>query len=143
MRNSRNWRRAHGPTSASHIRIVPFQRALTMWFTPRVEMMGYSGNLWPLQKSYEDDPVDFDVTLLFGAIGILYVALALAGAVRIFVWRAGLAGPQIWAVGLLVLFCILRTAFLTRVEAPEPRYVLECFPRCLRWGHFYGVARRT
>jgi hypothetical protein len=107
---------------------VPFARALTMWFTPRVEITPYSGNLWPLRKNYKLDPVDFDVTLLFGALGILYVALALAGAVRIFVWRAGLAGPQLWAAGLLVLFCILRTAFLTRVEAPEPRYVLECFP---------------
>ena len=106
---------------------VPFQRALTFWFTPRVEMMGYTGNVWPLQKSHEDDPDGFYVTLILGAIGIIYVALALAGTAKIFLKHL-ITGPQIWCVAFLIAFCIVRTAFLTRIEAPEPRYVLECFP---------------
>ena len=29
---------------------------------------------------------------------------------------------------LIVAFIVLRTAFLTTLETPEPRYVLVCFP---------------
>jgi hypothetical protein len=29
---------------------------------------------------------------------------------------------------LLVSFILLRTAFLTTIETPEPRYVLVCYP---------------
>jgi hypothetical protein len=114
---------------------VPFQRALTLWFTPRVEMMGYTGDLWPLRKNYEDDPEGFVATLILGAIGIIYLALAVAGTVKIFLRRM-MTGPQIWGVTFLIVFCILRTAFLTHIEAPEPRYVLECFPVIYALGAF-------
>ena len=107
---------------------VPFARALTIWFTPRVEILPYSGNLFPLGKSFSEDRVDFGVTVLLGALGIFYVGLALAGSIRIFFWRRALSGPQLWAAGLLIAFCVVRTAFLTHIETPEPRYVLECFP---------------
>jgi hypothetical protein len=29
---------------------------------------------------------------------------------------------------MMILFVVLRTAFLTTIETPEPRYVLVCFP---------------
>jgi hypothetical protein len=29
---------------------------------------------------------------------------------------------------VLIVFVVLRTAFLTTLETPEPRYVLVCFP---------------
>jgi hypothetical protein len=32
---------------------------------------------------------------------------------------------------LLVFFILLRTAFLTTLETPEPRYVLVCYPALL------------
>jgi len=121
--------------------IVPFQRALTLWFTPRVEMMGYTGDLWPLRKNYEDDPEDFSVTVFLGAIGIIYVALAVAGALKILLKHL-MTGPQIWGVAFPIAFCIVRTAFLTRIEAPEPRYVLECFPVVYALGAFLW-ARQT
>jgi hypothetical protein len=35
------------------------------------------------------------------------------------------------AVALLFGYILLRTAFLTTLETPEPRYVLECFPAVL------------
>ena len=38
------------------------------------------------------------------------------------------------AAWLLVAFILIRTAFLTTVETPEPRYVLECFPALLALG---------
>ena len=114
---------------------VPFQRALTMWFTPRVEMMGYSGDLWPLKKTYQDDRVDFSVTALLGAIGVVYLALAFGGAMRMW-FKHLLAEPQLWAVAILIAYLAVRTAFLTRVEAPEPRYVLECFSILYALGAF-------
>jgi hypothetical protein len=120
---------------------VPFQRALTMWFTPRVEMMGYTGNVWPLKKTYEDGKEDFSVTLLLGAIGIIYVALAFAGIARASAKQL-LSSPQIWGVAILIAFCVVRTAFLTRIQAPEPRYVLECFPAIYALGAFLW-ARQT
>jgi hypothetical protein len=37
-------------------------------------------------------------------------------------------------VAFLVLFVVLRTAFLTTLETPEPRYVLVCFPALIAIG---------
>jgi 4-amino-4-deoxy-L-arabinose transferase-like glycosyltransferase len=99
---------------------VPLLRTLTLWFTPRVELLPSSGHLWPLREEWQDDRPDFVVTLGLSVVNIIYLALALAGA-----WltrrRPG------WA--LLILFCVVRTLFFVKfVETPEPRYVLECFP---------------
>jgi hypothetical protein len=35
---------------------------------------------------------------------------------------------------VILLFFALRTAFLTTLEAPEPRYLLECFPALIALG---------
>jgi hypothetical protein len=32
---------------------------------------------------------------------------------------------------LIVAYLRIRTAFLTTIETPEPRYVVECFPALL------------
>jgi hypothetical protein len=57
-------------------------------------------------------------------LNIAYVVLAIWGALRL--WRRSSAVRP--AVGVLVVFIVLRTAFLTTLETPEPRYVLVCFP---------------
>jgi len=101
---------------------IPLGRMATLWFTPRIELLPYSGRLWPPGRRWEDDPVDFSVTLAFGLLNFLYVGLALAGAWR---WRNR---P---AVALLAAFILVRTLYLTQVETPEPRYVVECFPAVL------------
>ena len=99
---------------------VPLLRTLTLWFTPRVELLPSSGHLWPLREEWQDDRPDFLVTLGLSGVNIIYVALALAGA-----WLAR-RRPG-WA--LLILVCVVRTLFFAKfVETPEPRYVLECFP---------------
>src|SRR6202453_633479 len=99
---------------------VPLLRTLTLWFTPRVELLPSSGHLWPLREEWQDDRPDFLVTLGLSVVNIIYIALALAGA-----WLAR-RRPG-WA--LLILFCVVRTLFFVKlVETPEPRYVLECFP---------------
>jgi hypothetical protein len=99
---------------------VPLLRTLTLWFTPRVELLPSSGHLWPLREEWQDDRPDFLLTLGLSVVNVIYVALALAGA-----WLAR-RRPG-WA--LLILFCVVRTLFFAKfVETPEPRYVLECFP---------------
>ena len=99
---------------------VPLLRTLTLWFTPRVELLPSSGHLWPLREEWQDDRPDFLVTLGLSLVNIIYIALALAGA-----WLA--RRQPGWA--LLILFCVVRTLFFVKfVETPEPRYVLECFP---------------
>jgi 4-amino-4-deoxy-L-arabinose transferase-like glycosyltransferase len=99
---------------------VPLLRTLTLWFTPRVELLPSSGHLWPLREEWQDDRPDFLVTLGLSVVNLIYLALALAGA-----WLAR-RRPG-WA--LLILFCVVRTLFFVKfVETPEPRYVLECFP---------------
>jgi hypothetical protein len=99
---------------------VPLLRTLTLWFTPRVELLPSSGHLWPLREEWQDDRPDFLVTLGLSAVNIIYIALALAGA-SLARRRPG------WT--LLILYCVVRTLFFVKfVETPEPRYVLECFP---------------
>ena len=87
---------------------MPFQRALTIWFTPRTELLPIDGNCGQFGNSGVT-PADFLVTAGFGALGYLYIALALGG---IFIaWRASASGsahsnPQnasnLWGITLLL-----------------------------------------
>jgi 4-amino-4-deoxy-L-arabinose transferase-like glycosyltransferase len=99
---------------------IPLLRSFTLWFSPRVELLPYSGRLLPLGDEWRDDRKDFVVTLILISVSLFYLALALAGA-----WLAR-RRPG-WA--LLISFILVRTAFIVYfVDTPEPRYVLECFP---------------
>jgi hypothetical protein len=106
---------------------LPLARAMVMWFTPRIELIPVSGTVFPLVQSWQDDKVDQSVTVGFFLLNIAYVTLAIFGTIR--VWRMSNAVRP--ALGLLILFVLLRTAFLTTLETPEPRYVLVCFPAIL------------
>jgi hypothetical protein len=116
---------------------VPFERVLTIWFTPRTELLPIDGNLWPLGEQWHASHANVLTVAGFGALGYLYVALAIAGIGV--VWRAGRARGtsnlqdtwNLWGVSLLVAYFFVRTAFLTTVEAPEPRYVVSCYPAVL------------
>jgi hypothetical protein len=120
---------------------VPLERAVTIWLTPRTELLPISGHITPLAGQWREDPVNVAVTLLFGALNFLYVGLAAVGTVRILHARSGAARgtselPPCLPLMLafLLIFLLVRTAFLTQVETPEPRYVLECFPVVLALG---------
>ena len=91
-----------------------------IWFTPRVELLPVSARVWPLREEWEKDREDLLATLALMATNAFYLALA--------IWGAWLARDRPgWA--LLVVFILVRTIFFSiYVEAPEPRYVLECFP---------------
>ena len=98
---------------------VPLLRCFSMWFTPRVEMLPLSGHLWPVGYWWEDSESQYCISLALFLLGVAYGVMALGGA-----WRTR-ADP---AALFLVAYIVIRTAFLTTIETPEPRYVLECFP---------------
>jgi 4-amino-4-deoxy-L-arabinose transferase-like glycosyltransferase len=116
---------------------VPFQRALTIWFTPRTELLPIDGKFWPVREQWEDSHADVLVTAGFAVLGYLYVALAVGGVWVAWRARGGTRairsprGPNLWGIVLLLAYFLVRTGFLTTVEAPEPRYVVSCFPGVL------------
>jgi len=116
---------------------VPLQRVVTLWFTPRVEQLPVSGAVFPLAEMWDTDRLDMCVTLGLFAANVFYAALALWGAWRLW-WRSPDARA---AVALLALFVLVRTAFLTTIETPEPRYVLVCFPAVMALAA-HGLLRR-
>jgi hypothetical protein len=105
---------------------IPLRRAVRMWLTPRIELLPISGNVFPWRQMREDDPADQELTMLFFFLNIFYLVLAVWGLWKLWKWRGVRA-----AASVLVLYILVRTAFLTTVETPEPRYVLECFPALL------------
>jgi hypothetical protein len=103
---------------------LPAARGVSLWFTPRIELLPLSGTVFPLARSWADDPIDQSATLALFLLNVTYVGLGVWGAVGL--WRRSSAVRP--AVALLTVFIVLRTAFLTTLETPEPRYVLVCFP---------------
>lgn len=108
---------------------IPLRRAVRIWFTPRIEMLPISGHVFPLAYQWEEDPVDQRMTILIFLGNVLYVGLGVWGAWKLWKHRRARA-----AVALLVAYIVVRTAFLTTMETPEPRYVLECFPALIAFG---------
>ena len=116
---------------------VPFERTFTLWLTPRMEFSYYTERFWPPPAQFHEDPEDFGVTLLFIAIGIFYSALAAAGMWRAIAQRGDWPAPQLWAIALLIVYCVVRTAYFTHIDTIEPRYVLECYPAVFALGAMF------
>ncbi len=115
---------------------LPVARAVAIWFTPRIELLPVSGHVFPLAQMREDDPVDQEVTSLLFVLNLFYVGLAVGGAA--WLWRSNPSARP--AVVFLALFIVIRTAYLTTLETPEPRYVLVCFPALIALGHRFSLA---
>jgi Dolichyl-phosphate-mannose-protein mannosyltransferase len=91
---------------------LPLLRLADMWFRPRVEMLDVPLRWWtPVSR----------VALFYGGLNLAYVLAALVGA-----WR----WPRLASTMFMpmVAFIVLRSLLLATLEAPEPRYTLECFP---------------
>jgi hypothetical protein len=108
---------------------IPLRRAERIWFTPRIELLPVSGHVFPVAYQREEDPVDQEVTILLFLVNVIYLALALWGTWKL--W--GCRNARV-ALIVLLLYVLVRTAFLTTLETPEPRYVLECFPAVIALG---------
>jgi hypothetical protein len=119
---------AHERTARHPLRthlLVPVSRAWMIWLTPRIELLPYSGRIWPPGVKWRDNPRDFGVTLGFGILNCVYLGLAFVGA-----WRCR-SHP---VLGFLIAFVVIRTALLTQLPTVEPRYVIVCFPAVLALG---------
>jgi hypothetical protein len=105
---------------------LPAARAFMLWFSPRIELLPLSGQVFPLAEAWENDPLDQAVTAGFVLLNALYILFGIWGAVRL--WRRPSARA---AVALIVGYTAVRTVFLATLETPEPRYMLVCFPALL------------
>jgi hypothetical protein len=94
---------------------LPALRIADMWLRPRTEMLPLNSRWW----EYADDTQDCVLATLWGALNLLFLVAAVVGAVR---------GPRPLYLSLMMLFVLLRSAFLGTIENPEPRYTLECYP---------------
>ncbi len=109
--------------AATRIRTSPFRyylwlpavRIADMWLRPRTELLPSDPRWW----EFNDDRRWLAVSIVFGLINLVYVGLAGIGLLRV---------RQVHAVGLFVVFVLLRSLFLGTLENPEPRYTLECYP---------------
>jgi hypothetical protein len=117
---------------------IPAARAVVIWFTPRIELLPVSGNVFPLAVMYDEDRLDQGFTILLFFLNIVYVGLGAWGGAKL--WRSSPAVRPV--VAFFVLYILLRTAFLTTLETPEPRYVLECFPSLMALGAAAMAGRR-
>ncbi|MGH9592040.1 MAG: hypothetical protein ACRD5L_03040, partial [Bryobacteraceae bacterium] len=89
---------------------VPLIRAVMIWFTPRVELLPYSGKLWPPAQRWRENSTDFSVTLGFGLLNLVIIVFAAIGAWR---WRKS---P---AVAFLAVVIVVRTIFLVQLQTVE------------------------
>jgi hypothetical protein len=99
------------------------------------------GKIWPLAGQWQDSPADVLTTAGFAVLGYLYVFLAMCGigvALRVALQGAGTSevrnmndSPNLWGIAVVLAYLVIRTMFLTTVEAPEPRYVVCCYPAVL------------
>jgi hypothetical protein len=86
-----------------------------MWLRPRTETLPLNSRWW----EFADDTQDSVLATIWGAINLLFIGAAVMGAIR---------GPRPRFLALMLLFVLLRSAFLGTLENPEPRYTLECYP---------------
>ncbi len=107
---------------------LPLLRIADMWLRPRTEMLPSDSRWW----EFNDEPRWSAMAIGMGAINLLYLLAAIAGWMRF---------RKTELLGLLVLFVILRSAFLGTLENPEPRYTLEMYPIVIVLAAA-GVARR-
>jgi 4-amino-4-deoxy-L-arabinose transferase-like glycosyltransferase len=94
---------------------LPALRVADMWLRPRTETLPSDSRWW----EFDDEPRWSVLAIALGAINLFYVFAAVAGRFR--------CRRTEW-LGLLLLFVLLRSAFLGTLENPEPRYTLEMYP---------------
>ncbi len=94
---------------------LPVLRIADMWFRPRTDLLKTNDRWW----EWKDDPNGTFWGVTTAAINVFFIGAALWAILR----RRNLR----WA-GLLILFVLVRSAFLGSLENPETRYTLECYP---------------
>jgi hypothetical protein len=92
---------------------MPLARVADMWLRPRTELLWIELRWWQYNLHHSET----EFAAAYAGVNLLYLLLALWGLRR-------------WPLlsGAMVAFILLRCALLATIEAPEPRYTLECFP---------------
>jgi hypothetical protein len=93
--------------------VMPVLRVADMWLRPRTELLWIELRWWEYSKHHAET----EFAAAYAALNLAYLILALIGLYR---W------PRF--AGAMLFFILLRCALLATIEAPEPRYTLECFP---------------
>ncbi len=92
---------------------LPLLRLLDMWLRPRTETLWIEMRWW----DHYHHPEESNFCYFYGGLNLAYLIAALVGLFR---W------PRL--AGVILVFVLLRCALLLTLDAPEPRYTLECFP---------------
>jgi 4-amino-4-deoxy-L-arabinose transferase-like glycosyltransferase len=92
---------------------LPLLRLADMWLRPRVETLNVPLRWW----QYAQHPAQTRVAIYYGALNLAYLVAAFLGVLR---W------PRM--AGAMLALIAVRSLLLATLEAPEPRYTLECFP---------------
>jgi 4-amino-4-deoxy-L-arabinose transferase-like glycosyltransferase len=92
---------------------LPLLRLADMWLRPRTEILWIEMRWW----DHYHHPEESDFCIAYAALNLAYLVAAIVGLLR---W------PRL--AGAMLAFVLLRCALLLTLEAPEPRYTLECFP---------------
>ncbi|MDQ3746666.1 MAG: glycosyltransferase family 39 protein, partial [Acidobacteriota bacterium] len=103
---------------------LPLKRAAALWFDTHSDFYAFNGELLPLEDLDYDLHQQFWLPL-FAGLTWVYTLLGVAGAWAL--WRGRRAGAWKW-LALALLLTIPRLAFMSTLENPEPRYVVELFP---------------
>ena len=96
---------------------LPLLRVADMWLRPRTEALPLNSRWW----EFREDPKDSALGGVLGAANLALVLLAVIGALR----------GHVRFAGTMLVWIVLRSVFLSTLENPEPRYVLECYPAVL------------
>jgi hypothetical protein len=100
---------------------LPLRRVASLWFDPHAQYYPFQGELFPL-KDLDRDLHQQLWLPLFVALTWAYTLLLALGAWVM--WRGG--DSRVWLL-MLALLVLPRLVFLSTLENPEPRYVVEFF----------------
>ncbi|MEP6636115.1 MAG: glycosyltransferase family 39 protein [Acidobacteriota bacterium] len=103
---------------------LPVKRAMSLWFDTHSQYYPFEGELLPLSDLDHDIKQQYWLPL-FAGLTWLYTLLGILGGW--FLWRSGQFAARRWLL-LAVLMTLVRLAFFSTLENPEPRYVVEIFP---------------
>jgi 4-amino-4-deoxy-L-arabinose transferase-like glycosyltransferase len=117
--------------------LLPFLRSLTMWCAPRTEILELEGRLLPVSEAWENDPVDFSMSLFMFSINAIYVVLGILGAISNLSRTRSFEGTEYLGCFTLLAIILIRTSFLAFFAYPEPRYILEAYPDLIILGAFW------
>ncbi len=92
---------------------LPLARLADMWLRPRTEMLWIEVRWW----QFEEHEGETEFAWAYAALNLAYLLAALIGFLK---------RPRF--CGAILAFVLLRCLLLLTLEAPEPRYTLECFP---------------